>query len=189
MVYYIHKKRNNKRGYTLSLNVHGVVSIVTGKHYSDSMVEEIVVKNMVWIAKARSKQKLFADLSKSAIADLGLTDENINEIKQNADDKIFARSLFWAKKMRLISKYKTCQIKNYKSKWGSCDNKGNITFNWRLALLGQEYIDYVIIHELSHLKYLDHSKSFWDYVSKWCSGVSELRKNINVKYLLLNEIV
>jgi predicted metal-dependent hydrolase len=52
------------------------------------------------------------------------------------------------------------------SKWGSCSNKGELIFSIRLALKPLWIINYVIIHELCHLEELNHSKRFWQLVSK-----------------------
>lgn len=58
-------------------------------------------------------------------------------------------------------------IKSRKSQWGSCDSNGNITFSWRLVMARPEAIDYVVIHELCHRKYMDHSSQFWNEVKKY----------------------
>jgi hypothetical protein len=55
-------------------------------------------------------------------------------------------------------------IKAQKSRWGSCNNKGELTFNWRLVFASEEVIDYVIVHELCHMIHMNHSKQFWDTV-------------------------
>ncbi len=55
-------------------------------------------------------------------------------------------------------------VKQQKRRWGSCNTKGNLYFNWRLAMAPPEIIDYVVVHEMSHLVHADHSKSFWDKV-------------------------
>lgn len=55
-------------------------------------------------------------------------------------------------------------IKQQKSRWGSCSSKGNINFNWKLVMAPIDIVDYVVVHELAHLKALDHSKRFWKYV-------------------------
>lgn len=64
-------------------------------------------------------------------------------------------------------------IKEYKSRWGSCDRHGRIQLSWRLILCPPRAIDYVIIHELCHLKHFDHSKAFWQLVSQHHSTFRE----------------
>jgi predicted metal-dependent hydrolase len=59
-------------------------------------------------------------------------------------------------------------IRNQKSRWGSCSCKGNISLNWRLIQLPDYVRDYIIIHELMHLKELNHSPRFWREVEKAC---------------------
>ncbi len=55
-------------------------------------------------------------------------------------------------------------ITNAEKRWGSCNNKGSLRFSWRLAMAPQDVIDYVIIHELAHIKHLDHSHAYWQEV-------------------------
>lgn len=58
-------------------------------------------------------------------------------------------------------------IKDQSSRWGSCSSAGNLNFNYNLVHYAPEIIDYVIIHELSHLVHLDHSAAFWALVAKY----------------------
>lgn len=55
-------------------------------------------------------------------------------------------------------------LKEQKTCWGSCSNKQNLNFNWKLLLMPPEIMDYVIVHELTHLKEMNHSKRFWERV-------------------------
>ena len=55
-------------------------------------------------------------------------------------------------------------IKNQTTLWGSCSRKKNLKFDWKLAMLPMEVIDYIIVHELTHLKKLNHSRAFWNEV-------------------------
>lgn len=57
-------------------------------------------------------------------------------------------------------------IKNFKSRWGSCTAKGEIQFHWKVILAPHRIVDYVVIHELCHLKHHDHSPAFWKSVER-----------------------
>lgn len=63
---------------------------------------------------------------------------------------------------------KRISIRNQKTRWGSCSNSGTISLNWRLIQIPAFVRDYVILHELVHLEYLDHSSMFWDRLGKLC---------------------
>lgn len=65
-------------------------------------------------------------------------------------------------------KWNKVRIGNQKSRWGSCSAKGTISLNWRLVLLPYEIANYVINHELAHLKHLNHSAKFWEYLETLC---------------------
>jgi predicted metal-dependent hydrolase len=67
-------------------------------------------------------------------------------------------------------------IKNQRSRWGSCSKKGNLNFNYRIALLPQPLADYVIVHELCHLGEFNHSKKFWQLVAKTIPDHDRIRK-------------
>ena len=57
-------------------------------------------------------------------------------------------------------------IKSFKSRWGSCHVNGDIVFNWKIVMAPNRIVDYVVVHELCHLKHHDHSPKFWKAVEK-----------------------
>ena len=62
--------------------------------------------------------------------------------------------------------YKGVAIRNQKTRWGSCSSKGNLNFNYKILLLPQRHADYIIVHELCHLKEFNHGKRFWNLVAQ-----------------------
>jgi predicted metal-dependent hydrolase len=89
----------------------------------------------------------------------------INWYRQQADNHITLRTQHFADIMALQpTKIST---RTYKARWGSCNARGEVQFNWQLIQAPIEVIDYVIIHELSHLKHLNHSADFWQQVDQY----------------------
>lgn len=72
--------------------------------------------------------------------------------------------------------YRRITIKDQKSKWGSCSRQKNLNFNFRLMMAPPEVVDYIIFHELMHLKELNHSKSFYTLLKKFCPNYREHEK-------------
>ena len=62
--------------------------------------------------------------------------------------------------------YNKVAIRNQRSRWGSCSRKGNLNFNYRLVDIPSDLADSVIVHELCHLKEMNHSKAFWELVAE-----------------------
>lgn len=67
-------------------------------------------------------------------------------------------------------------IRGQKTRWGSCSRLGNLSFNWRLIMAPAEVIDYIVIHELSHLKEMNHSAGFWRLVENLCPDYKKHRQ-------------
>ncbi len=82
--------------------------------------------------------------------------------------------------------YKGFKIKLYKNRLGSCSYKGSLTFNWKIAMMPHEIINYILIHELSHLKHFNHSKSFWENVKKFCPDYKEKKNWIKANKNLIS---
>ncbi len=76
-------------------------------------------------------------------------------------------------------KFPSLRIRKMKTRWGVCNRRDiRVTLNSELFRYGIEEIDYVIIHELSHLVFFNHSKDFWNLVSKYCPKYKEIRKRL-----------
>ncbi|HHV65580.1 MAG TPA: M48 family metallopeptidase [Peptococcaceae bacterium] len=72
--------------------------------------------------------------------------------------------------------YQKLKVKDQKTRWGSCSSKGNINLNWRIIMAPNPVTAYVIIHELAHLKIMDHSKEFWTLVAKYLPDYKQCKK-------------
>lgn len=77
------------------------------------------------------------------------------------------------------SVYETIRIKDQKSKWGSCSSKRNLNFNWHAILLPTQLSDYLIIHELMHLREMNHSPRFWQEVAKYWPSYKQTEKDLS----------
>jgi predicted metal-dependent hydrolase len=82
--------------------------------------------------------------------------------------------------------YRRITIKSQKTLWGSCSRKHNLNFNWRLIMAPEPVIDYVVIHELAHIKVMNHSKRFWQMVEKYCPDWPKYRTWLREHSLELN---
>lgn len=66
-------------------------------------------------------------------------------------------------------------VKTFKSRWGSCNVKGEIQFHWKVIMAPHRIVDYVVVHELCHLKHHDHSPAFWKSVERVVPDFAECR--------------
>ena len=67
-------------------------------------------------------------------------------------------------------------VKNYKSRWGSCSTKGDISYNWRIILAPHSIVDYVVVHELCHMLEHNHSSKYWKHVERHVPNWRECRE-------------
>lgn len=85
------------------------------------------------------------------------------------------------KTSKLDIKAKKLQIRDTKTRWGSCSSEGHISLSWRLIFAPPEAMDYVVAHEASHLIHMDHSKKFWSLCEALCidykAGKSWMREH------------
>lgn len=71
--------------------------------------------------------------------------------------------------------YERIRIAEQKTRWGSCSSKGTLSFNWKLMLAPPKVLDYVVVHELCHIKEMNHSPRFWKLVEEIMPDYKEYR--------------
>jgi len=112
------------------------------------------------ILAERNKKKL----SDSTLLATAVKKQIEKHFKQQAENIIPLKVAAFS---QLTSLYPTSiKIRQYRSRWGSCNNRGELSFNYLLMMLPINVIDYVIVHELCHLEHLNHSKEFWQLVAR-----------------------
>ena len=133
--------------------------------YKKSNIERIVVED--------NKLKIFYSVesrSKKLI---------IEWLKLQANNFLKERLVFLSK--RISIEFNSLTIKSYTARWGSCNIRGDIFLNWKLIMLPESVIDYVLIHELAHINVPNHSKKFWELVKKknpnYCKNQKWLKDN------------
>lgn len=93
---------------------------------------------------------------------------------------------------RMCAQYNVLRITGALTRWGSCSSRGGVNFSWRLVFAPPELFDYVIVHELAHIKRQDHSAGFWRIVEEQLPDYKEKRKALRMlaqsrEFLLFRE--
>ena len=94
--------------------------------------------------------------------------------REQAEQLLIERLNIWAEITGLYPS--ACVIKKYRARWGSCNSKGVVSLNYWLMSCPVDVIDYVVVHELCHLTYLDHSPNFWRLVSHYLPDYSKAKQ-------------
>jgi len=100
----------------------------------------------------------------------------INWYKKHAQVILARRALLYAKKLKITPP--TLRLANQSKRWGSCSPKGRIRLNWHIVMAPMSLVDYVVAHELCHLKHINHSKDFWQLLGSIMPDYEERRKRL-----------
>jgi predicted metal-dependent hydrolase len=110
------------------------------------------------------------------------TDDHLKDLFRSWFRQV-ARPLFEERVSTLNARtryqWQRIRIGEQKTKWGSCSSRGTLSFNWRLLMAPPEVLDYVVIHELAHLKQPNHSPAFWALVEQQCPDHKDHRRWLN----------
>jgi predicted metal-dependent hydrolase len=161
-VYFVRHRR--ARRYLLRLEHDGRLRVTIPRGGSRREADAFVSRHVDWVARERARLATVTTLS---------FDER-HAMRQRARTELPARLLELAAQHGLT--VTRVSVRNQRTRWGSCGRDGHISLNWRLVLMPPEVRDYVLVHELMHLRRLDHSRAYWRLVATACPGYREARQ-------------
>lgn len=136
-----------------------------------SQIDDFVKERQDWIDRTIAKMQKRID--ETPVLDR-YSEHELAKLTEDARAAIPPLVKKYAEQMGLP--YGRVTIRAQKTLWGSCSAKGNLNFNCLLMLLPEPVMEYVIIHELCHIRELNHSDAFWKEVEKYCSDYKYLRR-------------
>ena len=166
--------------YLIRVKADGSVRITVPRWGSRRHAERFAEEQRPWIERQRAR------LNEQGHRGLGYTPEAIEELRQQASLELPVHLYHLADHHGLI--VSGVSVRNQRSRWGSCSPTGHISLNWRLVLMPDDIRDYVLIHELMHLRRLDHSRHFWRLVAHACPNYQKARKWLREHKHLIGEL-
>jgi len=190
-------KNRKARNYTLRINQKGEIRVTIPRFGSQKQAEAFLFSREQWI-----KSKLLSIAQKNAHIlllkeGMEITVRDKRFLLSSGNNGNNLESAFWgillkeAKRLlparveeiseRCRLPYQGLKIKKMKSRWGSCTPGNSINLNSWLVLVPDHLMDYVILHELAHTVYKDHSPRFWAFLDKLCDGnAKSFRKELRM---------
>jgi len=98
-----------------------------------------------------------------------------NWLQEQAREYMVTQTIKVARRLGVEHKLKDVSFRRTKSKWGHCCEDGTIQYNWLAMMAPREVVNYLVAHETSHLRFLNHSDKFWQTVASVCPGYKDLR--------------
>ena len=150
--------RSNRKTMTIQIKADGSVIVRVPQRISLVRVKRFVEEHREWIEKQLEK------VSKTQQEHYSISEKEREKGIALAKVLIPYRVAYFAKIMNFT--YSRITIREQKTRWGSCSSAGGLNFNWKLVLMPEEVLDYVVVHELAHRKEMNHSAAFWNEVAK-----------------------
>jgi len=216
MTYSLNITREKRKTVSLQVVPPNNIIVKAPLRCPDKFISSVVAKRKDWIEKKFQEHNTYSyflsykhsdvghiyflgrayPIRKDRVKTITLTDHHLvipfhatsKEIelwyKKEARKLFLIKTEVIAKQMGLS--YNTIRIKTLTSRWGSCSSKKNLNFNWKLILFEPQYMRYVIIHECAHLKFMDHSKSFWSLVQHHDRNFKKHHRELRKRGFLLS---
>jgi predicted metal-dependent hydrolase len=160
------RRSRRARGWRLTVPWGGPARLVVGPSVSAREIEQVLDSHRDWIARERARQ-----VPRLALDPLAVSER---------EGRLAARELVGmvadGEAPVLGVRYERIAIRDQRTRWGSCSPRGTLSFNWRLVLAPFDVLDYVVVHELCHLREPNHSPRFWRLVASRRPGWREQRR-------------
>ncbi|MCL2531009.1 MAG: M48 family metallopeptidase [Oscillospiraceae bacterium] len=150
--------RSNRKTIGLCVRPDGSLEVRAPLRCSTREIERVVQSKAVWIVE---KQQLMQQRQATAVQ---LTPELEKQCRKQAKALLPGRVEHFAGIMSVAPN--TMRVTGATTRWGSCSSRGSLNFSWRLMLCDDDVIDYVVVHELAHLREMNHSPRFWAIVEQ-----------------------
>ena len=145
---------------------NGEVIVKAPLKLADKQIEKFLNKKSKWIYENLEKNK--DKINKEKEEKIGK--EDVERLQKIVKENIYKYSKILGKRPKKV------RIRDLKYAWGSCSSNQNISINLKLATKDKRAIEYVVLHEMCHLIYMNHSKNFWDLIEKNMPKYKEYKK-------------
>jgi len=152
-------RRNMRRTIQLTMDEDGTLLIKMPLLSSDREARELIGKHLRWIS-ARQKQTEKLAVLKETVP--RLSEEEMKQLKAEAKKRFPERTAYYAQLLGV--EYHQISYRFQRTRWGSCTRGGNLNFNCLLLLAPEDVLDSVVVHELCHRKYMNHSDAFYSEI-------------------------
>lgn len=167
----IFKRIRRSKHLRLSVSADGRVLVTRPFWVSEKKARAFVLEKKDWLIEQMNK---FTHKNSSLLM-MGSQEDYLKN-KEKARQLVLSRIEHFNQFYKF--KYKRLSIRNQRSRWGSCSQQGGLNFNYRLVYLDPELIDYLVVHELCHLKEMNHGPNFWLLVSQSVPNYQILRNKL-----------
>ncbi|HEX7140133.1 MAG TPA: SprT family zinc-dependent metalloprotease [Vicinamibacterales bacterium] len=155
------------RRYIIRVRDDGSVRVTVPRWGSRREATAFIEQERPWITRQRERLERERSADRERTAQLPWANADVaRDARKRAVRELPSRLLALAAELGMS--VTNVSVRNQKRRWGSCSPNGHICLNWRLVLMPDAVRDYVLIHELMHLRRMDHSPAFWKLVAKSC---------------------
>ncbi len=165
--------RSSRKTIGLEISQEAQVIVRAPARMSLRDIEAFVQERRGWIEKNRARQ-LERKRASASIDWKVKKQDTYAWAMSDGGELLLMKVRYYADLMGVHVKRVT--IRDMKTRWGSCTSKGHISFSWKIFVMPERLADYLIIHELSHLRHMDHSSAFWAHVGMYCPEYKKIKK-------------